>query len=152
MTTEYLLDTCIIVEIFHGNEKTKKWIEDNTHSVMYISGWTVIELLKDKKSKLEMDNCLKKLLQYRVVWNKPEFSDEIPEILKEEFHTQRENNGSLKGSAIFDAFIYCTAKSNSNLTIVTRNGKDFAFSKDVDILNLDNIEEYKRYNLPKVKS
>lgn len=142
MRIEYLLDTCIIIEIFHANEKTRKWIEDNSDKVMYISGWTIIELLKDKKGKTEMENCLKKLSQYRVVWNKPEFSDEIPEILTEHFHTQRNTDGSLKGGAIFDVIIYCTAKSN-NLTIVTRNGKDFSFQKDVDLLNLDMIEEYK---------
>lgn len=149
MTKEYLLDTCIVIEIFQNNNQTKKWLKDNSENIMYLSGWTIIELVKDKKSKTEMENCLKKLLQYKIVWNKPEFSDEIPQILIKEFHTQREaTTRSLKGSAIFDAVIYCTAKSN-NLTIVTRNGKDFEFSKDVEILNLDKLEPYKRDNLTK---
>ncbi len=145
---EYILDTCIIIEIFHGNEKTKKWIEDNKDSTMYISGWTIIELLKEKKSKLEMENCLKKILQWKVLWNKPEFSDEIPDLIKEECHTKRENNGNIKGSAIFDVCIYSTSKSNGNVPIVTRDG-DFKFSKDVEIINLQEDVLYKRNELTK---
>jgi predicted nucleic acid-binding protein len=142
--TDYLLDTCIIIEILRGNEKTLLWLRElNDTDTIAISGWTILELLKEKKSKTEMENCLRKLLaKYKIFWTKPEFCDEIPELLIKHFHTQRENNGKLKGNCVFDCFIYETSKSNNNLIIVTRNG-DFDFVKDVEILNLNKEDRYK---------
>lgn len=140
---EYILDTCIILELLHGTLETKKWLEDNKESAMYISGWTVIELLQEKRSKQEMENCLKKLVsQWKILWNRPEFSDILPEILIRDFHTQRDDKGKLKGNAIFDALIYVTSKSNNSIPIVTRDGH-FDFANDIEVINLQKEELYK---------
>lgn len=142
--TEYLLDTCIVLEIVQGNEKTKLWLESlDEEDKIFISGWTILELIKEKKSKEDMQNCLKKLLQYKVLWTKPEFCDDIPHILIDHFRGERDTGGSVKGNAIFDCLIYTTSKSNNNPIIVTRDGH-FNFVQDVEVLNLQNVDRYKR--------
>lgn len=144
MSKEYLIDTCIVLEILQGNEKTRLWIgELNADDKVMLSGWTILELIKEKRSKVEMENCLKKLLNYKILWPKPEQCDEIPALLISHFSNERDKGGSIKGNAIFDCLIYETAKSNNSPTIVTRDS-DFNFIKDVEVLNLQKIPKYKR--------
>jgi|SRR3989339_511067 len=137
--TEYLLDTCIVIEMIRGNEKTKLWLTElNPDDKILISGWTILEMLKDQKSKRDMENCVKKFAQYKFLWANPEKCDDIPELLIKYFHS---NNGK-RGNCIFDCLIYETAKSNNNPIIVTRDG-DFNFVNDIEVLNLQNNNKYK---------
>ena len=89
MPNEYLLDTCAIIELLNGQDKIKLWVQNNSDAILNISGWTIIELLKYKKSKAEMEITLRKITQYKVLWTKPEIADEIPTLLTNQFHTQR---------------------------------------------------------------
>jgi len=144
MIKEFLLDTCIVLEIIQGNEKTKLWISDlNEEDKIMISGWTIIELMKEQTSQKDMQECLKKLSQYKVLWTKPEFCDDIPELLIKNYHTERDNDGKLKGNPVFDCLIYKTSKSNSSPIIVTRDGH-FDWIGDVEVLNLQKEDRYKR--------
>ena len=89
-----------------------------------------------------MENCLRKLLNYKILWPKPEQCDEIPSLLIKHFSSKRDKNGTIKGNAIFDCLIYETSKSNNTPTIVTRDS-DFEFIKDVEVLNLQKNKKYK---------
>lgn len=139
MLIEYLLDTCIVIELLHGDQGVKKWLEDNREAILNISGWTVVELLKHKKSQKEMQITLKNLTQHKVLWTDPKIADEIPALLINHFHTHRTKEGELSGNAVFDALIYTTAKSY-NQKLVTRD-KDFNPLKDIEVINLDKIKD-----------
>jgi len=135
MPIEYLMDTCIVIELLHGDSRLKKWLEDNKDAQLNTSGWTIIELLKHKKSQTEMKITLKSLTQHKVLWTEPRIAEDIPTLLTEHFHTQRSSDGALSGNAIFDALIYTSAKSY-NQKLLTRD-KDFDTLKDIEIVNLD---------------
>ncbi len=139
MEDEYLLDTVAVIEILTGQEKMKRWLENNKSAILNISGWVILELLQYRaKSKTEMDMTLKKLSQYKTLWTEPKFADEVPTLLINHFHSQRRSNGTLSGNAIFDALIYSSAKSY-NQKLLTRD-KHFEGLKDVEVVNLDIID------------
>jgi predicted nucleic acid-binding protein len=148
--TEYLLDTCIVLEILQGNEKTLLWLKElNGGDTISISGWTALELLKEKRSKQEMEVCLRNILaKSKLLWTKPEFCDEIPDLLIREGDKQRDNNLHVKRNFIFDCFIYKTAKSEGTI-LVTRD-KGFKVFNDIEILFLQDNPRYKLENLGRV--
>ena len=55
MSKEYLLDTCIVLEILHGNEKTVLWVNElnKDEDKIMLSGWTILELIKEKDQRLK---------------------------------------------------------------------------------------------------
>lgn len=136
MTDTYLLDSCVVLEILRNRPKAIQWLQNlPSDSILAISGWTLIEFLKEKKSRKEMTEVISKLQEYQTVWPNPDICNEIFVLLVNKFHTERESDGTLKGNAIFDSMIYLTVKSY-NYTFVTIDS-DFDSFKDIRIIKLD---------------
>src|SRR3989338_3819004 len=127
MTERFLLDTNVVIDLLRKRPSCVNWLTNiPSDSILYISGWTLLELIKEKKSKKEMAEACAKLQQYTVAWPTPERCDEIPNLLIQYFHGQRDSDGRLKGNAIFDSLIFVTSKSYG-LTLVTMDS-DFDFA------------------------
>ncbi|HAB52197.1 MAG TPA: hypothetical protein DCE80_08530 [Ignavibacteriales bacterium] len=135
MTETYLLDSCIVIELLRERPKVMEWLESiSEDSNLAISGWTLLELMKEKTSKQEMTDVIAKLQSYQILWPSPDKCNEVPSILIQYYHTERDTAGKLKGNAIFDALIYVTAKSYS-VKLVTMNG-GFGFVSDITVIRL----------------
>lgn len=131
----FLLDTCFILELLGNRPKAVAWLENHKNEKIFIPGWVIIELMKGKKSKKEMEQVISVLKTRECVWPKEKFCEEIPEKLVA-LHTQRTPDGKLQGNAIFDVLIYITAKSHG-LTLVTM---DTDFERDFKDLSVETIK------------
>ncbi len=132
----YLLDSNVVLELLRNRVEAVTWLNGiSPDSEIFISGWTIIEFMKEKNSKQEMTDVQSKLQQYQIAWPRPENCNEVPIILINHFHSQRDKDKKLKGSAIYDTLIYVTAKSYG-LTLVTMD-TDFNFVKDIPLKTLN---------------
>ncbi len=135
MTESYLLDSSVILELIRNRPKAVEWLKSiPSDSLLTISGWTLIEFLKEKKSRQEMREVIAKFQQYQIVWPAPERCNEIFTLLVDKYHSERNPDGTLKGNAIFDALIYLTTKSY-DFTLVTMDS-GFSSFKDIKIIKL----------------
>ena|SRR3989344_8043424 len=136
MTETYLLDTSAVVELLRNRPKVIEWLRSiPSDSILAISGWTVIELLKEKKGKYGMNEVVAKLQQYQTVWPNPEICNEIFGLLINKYHSERsKTDGKLSGNAIFDSMIYLTTKSY-NFTLVTMDSGFDSF-EDIKVKKL----------------
>ena len=136
MTETYLLDSSALIEMLRNKPKAIEWLRSiPSDSVLAISGWTIIEFLKEKTSRKEMREVISKLQEYQVVWPNPEMCNEIFGLLVDKYHTERSSDRKLKGTAIFDSMIYLTTKSN-NCTLVTMDSGFDSFS-DIKKIKLE---------------
>lgn len=133
----YLIDTCILSELVkpHPNRKVIEWLNDTPNERLFLSVITIGEIRKgltnlpDSKKKAILTNWLNTLRE--------DYQNRIYEINL----TVAENWGIIQGSAdksgnpiaSVDSLIAAVAYTY-NLTLVTRNEKDFAPS-NVPILN-----------------
>lgn len=111
MATNYLLDTCILIDYFRGNENAVQFL-GNLDNPPYISSLTVAELyagVREGKERTQLDN----LMQYLPV---------IP--LDSKTAAYRRQYGKSHGVGIVDALLAASAELN-NVTLVTRNLKHF---------------------------
>lgn len=135
MTESYLLDSAVILELIRNRPKAVEWLKSiPSDSALAISGWTLIEFLKEKKSRKEMKEVIAKFQQYQVVWPTPERCNEVFTLLVDKYHSERNPDGTLKGNAIFDSLIYLTTKSYDFTLVTTDSG--FDSFKDIKIIKL----------------
>ena len=135
MTETYMLDSCVVLEILRERPKVMEWLRSiPSDSVLTISGWTLIEFLKEKKSRREMKEITAKFQQYQTMWPIPERCNEIFTLLIDRYHSERNADGKLSGNAIFDALIYLTTKSY-DFTLVTIDSGFDSF-EDIKIIKI----------------
>jgi len=117
----YLLDTCILIDYFRGNENAAQFLGD-LDDPPYISSLTVAELyagVREGEERTQLDN----LIQYLPV---------IPLDSKTAAKggLYRRQYGKSHGVGIVDALLAASAELN-NLTLVTHNLKHFPMIENV---------------------
>ena len=126
---KYLIDTCVLSELIkpQKNEKVSEWILDKKETHLFISVLTIGELnkgitkLPDSKRKDAINSWVNNDLKKRFAGRILEITEEIA-ALWGEVQGKAEKLG--KKMAVIDSLIAATAIKN-NLTVVTRNVKDF---------------------------
>lgn len=126
---KYLIDTCVLSELIkpQKNEKVTEWILDKKETHLFISVLTIGELnkgitkLPDSKRKDAINSWVNNDLKKRFAGRILEITEEIA-ALWGEIQGKAEKRG--KKMAVIDSLIAATAIIN-NLTVVTRNVKDF---------------------------
>lgn len=118
---KYLLDTCILIDFFRGNEKAAQFL-DKLDDPPYLSALTVAELyagVREGKERTMLDN----LMQYLPI---------IP--LNDEAAVKgglyRRQYGKSHGVGIVDALLAASAECN-NLILATHNLKHFPMIENV---------------------
>lgn len=117
----YLLDTCILIDFFRGNENAAQFLE-NLDNPPYISSLTIAELyagVREGEERTMLDN----LSQYLPV---------IPldANIAVKGGLYRRQYGKSHGVGIVDALLAASAESN-NLTLVMHNLKHFPMIENV---------------------
>jgi predicted nucleic acid-binding protein len=117
----YLLDTCILVDYFRGNEKAAQFLEE-FESPPFLSALTVVELyagVREGKERALLD----KLIQYF-----PIIPLDNEAAIKGGLY--RRQYGESHGVGIVDALLASSAEGK-NLILATCNVKHFPMIKNV---------------------
>lgn len=135
---KYLLDTCLVSELVRKspNANVVKWLAECDEDLTYLSVLTLGEIqkgisgLNDKKRKRSLQNWLDSELKSRFSGRILPISEEVAQMWG-----QIQGEAEAKGITIpsIDGLIGAIAVAH-NLTIVTRNEKDFV-SSGARILN-----------------
>lgn len=112
-----LVDTCVLIDIFRGNEEL---YDDLKKQKISISSIVYMELIQGSRDKIELAKIDKFLKKFEIIPLNQKISKKSMELMKEYSLSH--------GLLIPDALIAATAITN-NLPLWTFNQKDFKYIK-----------------------